>query len=174
MPIGNGYHYQKTAKVQPVCYLSTILALITRKVTFVDNLEQYFESCVLNSQNLCKGALNKVNGLITSKNQVIKIFRGFRVFEQALQQETKTPKSTKGVLNQKILIVNSYHYQETAEKLPIWYLCTILASRTRATPFRLHYNVDVDNFDQCFESCAINIQNTQKSTVNNSVNNLKN
>ena len=68
-------------------------------LSFVDNLEQYFESCVLNSQNLCKGALNKVSGLITSKNQVIKIFRGFRVFEYALWQETKTLKLTKGVLN---------------------------------------------------------------------------
>ena len=31
---GNGYHCQKTAKVQPICYLSTNLALITRKATF--------------------------------------------------------------------------------------------------------------------------------------------
>ena len=69
---------------------------------FVDNFEQYFESYVLNTQNPFKGALNKVNGLITSKNEVIKIVRGFRVFEYALWQETKTQKrrkSTKGVLN---------------------------------------------------------------------------
>ena len=144
---------------------------------FVDNFEQYFESCVLNTQNPFKRALNKVNGLITWKNEVNKIFRCFRVFEYALWQETKTRKcrkSTKGVLYQKTLIVNSYYYQETAEKLPIWCLCTILASRTKETPFKLNYNVDVDNFDQCFESCAINTQNPQKSAINNSVNNLKN
>ena len=74
MTSGNGYHCKKTAKVQPICYLSTILALITRKATFelqclfVDNFEQYFESSVLNTQNPFKGALNKVYGLITSKN----------------------------------------------------------------------------------------------------------
>ena len=69
---------------------------------FVENFKQYFESYVLNTQNTFKGALNKVNGLITSKNSVIKIVRGFRVFEYALWQETETQKcrkSTKGVLN---------------------------------------------------------------------------
>ena len=144
---------------------------------FVENFKQYFESYVLNTQNTFKGALNKVNGLITSKNSVIKIVRGFRVFEYALWQVAKTQKcvkSTKGVLNQKTLIGSSYHYQETAEKLPIWYLCKILASRTRETPFKLHYNVDIDNFDQYFDSCAINTHNAQKSAVINSVNNLKN
>ena len=35
---------------------------------FVNNFEQYFESCVLNTQNPFKGAPNKVNGLITLKN----------------------------------------------------------------------------------------------------------
>ena len=101
----------------------------------------------------------------------------FRVFEYALCQETKTQKrqkSTKGVLNQKILIVSSYHYQETTEKLPIWYLSTILASITRKTSFKLHYNADVDNFDQYFESCAINAHKAQKSAANNNVKNLKN
>ena len=34
MASGNGCHCKKTAKVQPICYLSTILALITRKATF--------------------------------------------------------------------------------------------------------------------------------------------
>ena len=37
-------------------------------VGFVDNLEEYFESCILNTQNPFKVALNKVNGLNTSKN----------------------------------------------------------------------------------------------------------
>ena len=106
----------------------------------------------------------------------MEIFCGFRLLEYALWQETKTRKrrkSTKAVLNQKTLIVNSYHYQETAEKLHIWYVCTILTSRTRETLFKLHYNVDVDNFDQYFESFAINTHSAQKSAVNNSVNNLK-
>ena len=35
---------------------------------FVDNFEQHFESCVLKIQNSLKRALNKVNGLNTSKN----------------------------------------------------------------------------------------------------------
>ena len=34
----------------------------------VDNFEQQFESCVLNTQNALKRVLNKVNGLKTSKN----------------------------------------------------------------------------------------------------------
>ena len=41
----------------------------------------------------------------------------------------------------------------------IWYLSTILASRTKETLFKLHCNVDADNFDQYFEGCAINTQN---------------
>ena len=35
---------------------------------FVDKFEQHFESCVLNKQNPLRRALNKVNGLNTSKN----------------------------------------------------------------------------------------------------------
>ena len=108
----------------------------------------------------------------------MEIFCGFHVFEYALWQEMKIQKcwkSTKGILNYKTLIVNnSYHYQETVENLPIWYLCTSLASRTRETPFKLHYHVDLDNFDQYFKTCAINTQNDSKSAVNNSVNNVKN
>ena len=55
------------------CYLSTVLALITSyfqasMLGFVDNFEQHFESCVLKIQNPLKRALNKVNGLNTSKN----------------------------------------------------------------------------------------------------------
>ena len=73
MTSGNGYHCKETAKVQSICYLSTILALLTRKATFelqclVSWFEQYFENYVLKTQNPFKGALNKVNGLITSKN----------------------------------------------------------------------------------------------------------
>ena len=57
---------------------------------FVDNFKQYFESCVLNTQNPLKRALNKVNGLNTLKNELIKIFSGFRVFEYALWQKRIT------------------------------------------------------------------------------------
>ena len=35
---------------------------------FMDKFEQHFESCVLKIQNPLKRALNKVNGLNTSKN----------------------------------------------------------------------------------------------------------
>ena len=48
---------------------------------FVDNFEQHFESCVLNTRNPLKRALNKVNGLYTLKNELIAIFSGFCVFE---------------------------------------------------------------------------------------------
>ena len=48
---------------------------------FVDNFEQHFESCVVKIQNPLKRALNKVNGFNTSKNELMKIFRGVRVFE---------------------------------------------------------------------------------------------
>ena len=51
----------------------------------IDNLEQHFESCALNTQNSSKRALNKVNDLNTSKRELIKIFRDFRVFEYALR-----------------------------------------------------------------------------------------
>ena len=37
----------------------------------------------------------------------------------------------------------------------------------------LYYNIDVDNFDQYFESWATNAKNGQKSAVNNSFDNLK-
>ena len=51
---------------------------------FVDNFEEHFESCVLNTQNPLKRALNKGNDLSTSKNELMKFFRGFRVFEYGL------------------------------------------------------------------------------------------
>ena len=47
----------------------------------IDNLEQHFESCALNAQNAKKSAGNQIYSLNTSKNELIKIFRGFRVFE---------------------------------------------------------------------------------------------
>ena len=96
----------------------------------IDNLEQQFQSCALNAQNSPKSAQNQINSLSTSKDNLMKIFRGFRGFEYALWQKSKTRKgwkSTESFLNQKRPIANSYHYQKTAEKLAIWYLSTILA-----------------------------------------------
>ena len=61
------------------------MALVTKKsyfqpsmLGFMDNFEQHFQSCVLNTQDSLKSALNKANGLNTSKND------GFPVFEFAL------------------------------------------------------------------------------------------
>ena len=48
------------------------------------NFEQHFESCLLNTKNAWESARNQVNSLNTSKNELMKIFRGFRVFEYAL------------------------------------------------------------------------------------------
>ena len=50
----------------------------------IDNFEQHFESCVLNTQNALKSARNQINSLSTSRNELMKISRGFRVFEYAL------------------------------------------------------------------------------------------
>ena len=60
MEISNGYHQQKTTKVQ------------TSMLVFVDNFEQHFESCFLNTKNPFKRALNKISCLITPKNEVTK------------------------------------------------------------------------------------------------------
>ena len=49
MTSGNGYHCKKTAKVESICYLSTTLALITRKATFV---LQYVASWITLSNTL--------------------------------------------------------------------------------------------------------------------------
>ena len=71
---------------------------------FLDNFEQHSESCVLNTQNPLRKALNKVNVLNTFKIEVMEIICGFRVLEYALWQKTKTPKcgkSTQSFLNQK-------------------------------------------------------------------------
>ena len=90
-PVLTVYRYQKTAKKQSSSYLSTILALITKRVTFEQqqkmlrgNFEQRFESCVLNAKNDQKSTRNQLNILNTSKNELMVIFRGFRVFEYAL------------------------------------------------------------------------------------------
>ena len=56
----------------------------------IDNFEQHFESCVLNSQNAHKSAQNHIN-----EHELMKIFCGFRVFEYALWQKTKAKKCWK-------------------------------------------------------------------------------
>ena len=50
----------------------------------IDNFEQQFESFALSAQNGSKSAQNQINSLSTSRNELIKVFRGFRVFEYAL------------------------------------------------------------------------------------------
>ena len=50
----------------------------------IDNFEQHFVNCVLNVQNKYKSAQNQINSLSASKNKLMEIFRGFRVFEYAL------------------------------------------------------------------------------------------
>ena len=77
---------------------------------FIDHFEQHFESCIMNAQNACKNAQNQINSLNTSKNELLKIFHSFRVFEYALWQKPKTrkcQKSTESFLNKKqsLLIV---------------------------------------------------------------------
>ena len=58
----------------------------------IDNFEQQFESCAMNAQNVWKSAQSQISSLSTSKNELMKTFRGFRVFENALWQKTKTRK----------------------------------------------------------------------------------
>ena len=50
----------------------------------IDNFEQHFVNCVLNVQNTQKSAQKQINSLNTSKNELMEISRGFRVFEYAL------------------------------------------------------------------------------------------
>ena len=64
-----------------------------------------------------------LNSLNTLRNELIKIFRGFLVFEYALWQKAKTQKVRKSpekFLNQKPPIVNRYHYQKTTTKQFQW------------------------------------------------------
>ena len=57
----------------------------------IDNFEQHFGSCALNAQNAQKSAQNRINSLNTSRNELMKIFRGFWIFEYALCQKTENP-----------------------------------------------------------------------------------
>ena len=70
----------------------------------LDDFDQQLESFVLNAQNAQKSAQNQITSLNISKNELLNIFRGFRVFEYALRQKTKTRKrrkSTESFLNLK-------------------------------------------------------------------------
>ena len=70
----------------------------------LDNFEQHLESLILKAQNAEKSAQNKITSLNTSKNELLKIFGGFRVFKYDLWTKTKTRKrrkSTESFLNLK-------------------------------------------------------------------------
>ena len=54
-----------------------------------DNFEQHFGNCVLNVQNAQKSAQNQINSLSYSRNELIKIFRGFHVFKYALWRKNE-------------------------------------------------------------------------------------
>ena len=62
----------------------------------------HIESCVLNTQNTYESAPNQINSPNTSKNDLLNILRGSRIFEYALRQKIKT----ESFLNQKALSVN--------------------------------------------------------------------
>ena len=88
-------------------------------IEFHDIIPDNFENCKWRFNSLKKKLVNnehkmlrkvlQINSFNTSKNELIKIFRGFRVFECALWQKTKTRKcrkSTESFLNQKAPSVN--------------------------------------------------------------------
>ena len=83
----------------------------------------------------------------TSKNELVKVLRGFRDFDYALSQKTKSRKrwkSTDSFLIKKI-------YKKFARKQPIYYLNSNLAL-TRKGTFKVQ--ASVDNFEQHFECCS--------------------
>ena len=79
----------------------------------LDNVDQHVESFLLNTENAYESARNQINILNTSKNELLKTFRSFRVFEYALWQKTKSRKRrkpTESFSNEKTPFVNGYHY----------------------------------------------------------------
>ena len=66
----------------------------------LDNFEQHIESFIVNTQNACKSAGNHISGFNNSKNELLKLFRGFRVLEYALWQKNKNPEMPE--INRKI------------------------------------------------------------------------
>ena len=113
-PVLTVYHYQKTAKKQSLCYLSTILALITKKLP--SSLNGKFSLITLSNTLKVKFWSHKmlrkvlqIRLIVFSKNELTEIFCGFQVFEYALWQKTKTQKcckSTESFLNKKTPSVN--------------------------------------------------------------------
>ena len=103
-PVLTIYCCQKTAKKQSICYLSTILALITRKATFkmIVNNSKYSLITLSNTlrvvswTHLILASILAIS-LNTSKNELLKIICGFRVFEYAPWQKTKTRKYRKSI-----------------------------------------------------------------------------
>ena len=99
-PVLTFYRYQKTAKEHSLCYLSTILALITKKLpssfngkfslkTLSNTLRvKSLSHKMLNAQ---KSASNQINSLNTSKNELIEIFRGFPGFRMCSMAKKRKP-----------------------------------------------------------------------------------
>ena len=58
----------------------------------LDNFEQHLESFVLNTQNAQESARNQIIRINTSKNEFLKIFCSFQVYEYALWLKNKNPK----------------------------------------------------------------------------------
>ena len=119
-PVLTTYCCQKTAKKQSICYLSTILALTTRKATIkmiVNNSKCSLITLsntlrVVSWKHLILAPILAIS-LNTSKNELLKIFCGFRVFEYAPWQKMKTRKYRKSMEsfpNKKTLIANGIHY----------------------------------------------------------------
>ena len=65
------------------------------------NFEQHFESCVMNTQNAYKSVRNQTNGFNTSENELLKIFRGFRVSNMLYRKKWEPGKSTESFPNKK-------------------------------------------------------------------------
>ena len=70
---------------QPICYLRTILPLITKAIMVNVHWKLWATLCKLYSERTkCVEECSKSDSLHTSKNELMTIFRGFRVFEYAL------------------------------------------------------------------------------------------
>ena len=72
-----------------------------------DNFEQKFDSCALSAQNAPKSAQNQINGLSTSRNELLKIFCGFRVLEYVLWEKYENPEMPK--INRKLSKLENTH-----------------------------------------------------------------
>ena len=73
----------------------------------IDNFEQQFESSALNAQNVQKSAPYQLNSFNISKNELVKFFRGFRVFEYTLWQKNENPEMPE--INKKLSKLENTH-----------------------------------------------------------------